>query len=612
MLLDSKGLCEFGPFRFDRRDRTLWRDGKLIPLTPKALDTLAALIATPGRLVEKDDLIKAVWPDAFVEEGNLAVQISLLRKTFGGEGYIETIPRRGYRFVAPLTEAAGAVDPLPPAPTPHQVAVGTATVTRRLLTGAAIGSVAGALFWGFRYRRAPTREIGIASVAVLPFQVIEGKPEDAGTGLGLTDAVITRLGSLNKFIVRPTSAVRQFDQPSRDPAAVGAKLDVEAVLDATIQSANGRIRVNAQLIRVSNRQHVWADTFDLERSDLFTLEDQLSSRLAHSFFGQPAESLRYRPNPEAHRLYTLGQYHRNRWNPAGQRKAIEYAEQAIALDPRYAAAHALKAQSWSQLGYFFGVPPREAYPKAEEAAQVALSLDEKLPEAHHAKALAEFFYRWNFPSAEHHLRRALELNPNSPDSRHLFGLLRTVQHRGVEGLTAMKKALEIDPASAWRHVGMTFQYACANQLDAAIDEAKRAHELDPALLPPMFDLYNLYMTRSDHRAAAEWFFKPMALPGSDLAYAESMREAFAKGGIRGLLEARIARSLDRKRPGAAVPALIVAQQFTFLGKKDEAMNWIEQAVEDRQSTALFINVHPMYASLRDHPRFKAIVQRIGL
>lgn len=615
-----KGICEFGPFRFDREERTLWRDGKMLSVTPKALDTLAALLESPGRLVEKDELMKAVWPDAFVEEGNLAVQISLLRKMFGEETYIETVPRRGYRFVAPVRDMEiESVQPAPaPAreevPAPSRVADDlSAPLTRRWLLGAVGGSVAGGaiLFWGFRHRETAAAKIQVGSVAILPFQMLKATEDDSPLGLGLTDAVITRLGSVNRFIVRPTSAVRQFDQPGRDPAAIGAKLGVDAVLDATIQAAGDRIRLNAQLVRTSDGNHLWADTFDLQRSDLFTLEDELASRMIRSLFGDSVSAARYRPNPEAFRLYTIGQFYRNRWTPAGARKAVEYAGQAIAIDPKYASAHALLANSWTLLGYFFGVSPREAYPNAEEAAQKALSFDEGSAEAHHAEASVQFFYHWNFAEAERHLRRALEVNPNLPDSLHLLGLLRTVQHRNAEGTGLLDKALAIDPTSAWRHVGMTFQYACSNQIDKAIEEAERAHELDPILGPPMFDSYNLNMVKGDHRKAVEWHLKQISRPGGASEQAAALREAFEHGGIRGFLEARIAQGLKMMAAGRGSP-LVLAQQYAYLGRVDEAMRWVEKAVEERQSTVLFLNQHPMYTSLRGHPKFREIVRKLGL
>jgi DNA-binding winged helix-turn-helix (wHTH) protein/TolB-like protein/tetratricopeptide (TPR) repeat protein len=566
MSLKPQSLYEFGPFRLDTADRTLWRDGQMVPLTPKALDTLVALVESGGRLIDKENLLKAVWPDTFVEEGNLAVQISLLRKVFGEDGYIETVPRRGYRFVAPITEVPDALAPV--------IGKEPSLLKRRLLLGGAAATVAAGAFAVWRVTRGlRTSFLSIRSVAVLPFQMLRPNPGDELLGLGLADAVITKLGGINKCIVRPTSAVRQFDQTSRDPVAVGAQLGVEAVLDASIQSAGDRIRVNVQLIRVSDGQHLWTETFDLRRGDLFTLEDELATQFSRSLFGGPPTEGRYQPKPEAHRLYTLGRYHRNRWNTAGQRKAIEYFEQAIAIDPGYAAAYAMMANSWILLGYLFGMPPREAFPKAQAAAEKALSLDDRLSEAHHALGSIRLFFDWNFADAERRVRRAIELNPNNADSVHAFGVVRTVLGKGKEGISALQLALDIDPTSQWRHGGMTFQYACANRIDAAIEEAKKAHELDPTLGAPMHDLFNLHMVLGRYREAVEWYLKQA---GGDAPYAAALREKFQKEGIQGFLRARLAR-------GPAAP-MAHAQLHTYLGERDEAVGWIEKAEEQRQST----------------------------
>ena len=179
-------------------------------------------------------------------------------------------------------------------------------------------------------------------------------------------------------------------------------------------------------------------------------------------------------------------------------------------------------------------------------------------------------------------------------------------------MAAMKRALEIDPTSQWRHVGMSFQLACAKQMGAAIAEAKAAHELDPQLVAPMFDLYNLYMVQGDYKNAVSWYFKMLERSAGDKALPLSMQELFEKRGIAAMLEARITRSLDQIRAGTPVPKLSLVQQYAFLGKRDEAVQWLEKAVEERQSTVVFINQHPMYASLRGHPGFQAIVVKLKL
>jgi len=615
MSLKPQNLVEFGPYRLDTAERLLWRDGRMVPLTQKALETLVVLVENRGRLVEKENLLKAVWPDTFVEEGNLAVQISLLRKTLGEEGYIETVPRRGYRFAAAVKQAEPMPEPSEaPAivPVPMTEEPASPVNRRRVLTIAATG-IAGmaGLSWAF-FSLQRTQSPGFRSVAVLPFQMIQPNPGDESLGLGLADAVITKLSRINRCIVRPTSAVRQFDQTSRDAITAGTKLGVDAVLDASIQSAGDRLRLNAHLIRVNDGQHLWTDTFDIRRADLFTLEDELSARFARSLFGQSVAAGRYQPKPEAHRLYTLGRYHRNRWTVAGQRKAIEYFEQAVAIDPGYAAAYALMSNSWTLQGYFFGMPPREAYPKGEAIAQKALSLDDSVSEAHHSVAVVRLFFDWNFPQAEHHLRRSLDLDPNNVDSLQVFGVLRTIQHRNSEGIAALQRALEIDPTTQWRHVGMTFQYACGGRIDAAIEESKRAHELDPVLGAPLFDLFNLHMVQGRHREAVEWYLKLLNRTTSgDPRVAAALKEKFEKEGIQGFLRTRIARNLEQMRSGGGNP-LQLAQSYSFLGDRDEAVRWLDKAVEERQSGVIFVNQHPMYAPLRDHSRFQEIVRRIGL
>ncbi|MSV30348.1 MAG: hypothetical protein EXQ52_16640 [Bryobacterales bacterium] len=610
MSLNSKSLFEFGPYRLDTAERSLWRDGQRVPLTLKAIDTLIVLVEGGGRLVEKDELLKAVWPDTFVEESNLAVQVSLLRKTFSEDGYIETVPRRGYRFAAAVTRVETAVPVEAPAPVKAVTEQPPLQSRRRLLIGGAAGIAGGAgLVWFFAARQR-SRPL-FRSVAVLPFQILQPNAGDEPLGLGLTDAVITRLGRINKCIVRPTSAVRQFDQAVRDPVAAGAKFGVEAVLDASIQSAGDRLRINASLIRVNNGRHLWTETFDIRRADLFTLEDEIAARFARSLFGEPVAAARYQPKPEAYQLYTFGRYHRNRWTTAGERKAIEYFEQAVAIDPGYAAAYAMMADSWALMGYLLGMPPREAYPRADAAARKALSLDDRSAEAHHAAAVVRLFFDWKFSEAEHHLRRALDLDPNNPDSLQVFGVLRTVQGKNAEGIGSLRRVLEIDPTSHWRHVGMSFQYACGGRIEEAIEESKKAHELDPSVVVPLFDLFNLHMVLGRYREAVDWYLRIQNRPSSaGAANAAAMKEKFEKEGIEGFLKARIERSLEQTRSGARNP-LIMAQSYTFLGKHDEAMDWLEKAVEQRLSGVPLVLRHPMYAPLRTHPRFQEVFRPVA-
>jgi DNA-binding winged helix-turn-helix (wHTH) protein/TolB-like protein len=600
MSLKNGELVEFGPFRLDLASRTLWRSEALISLTPKAVDTLVALVRKRGELVEKDELLKAVWPDSFVEEGNLAVQISLLRKTLGEESYIETVPRRGYRFAAPIREMKAS-------PSADRSLPGA---SRRILLAAGAGATVTAIAGGAWYLRGRQAPDGPRSIAVLPFQMLRASAGDELLGMGLTDAVITRLGSLDKFTVRPTSAIRQFDQPQHDSAAAGRKLEVDAVLDATIQAEAGRVRVSAQLIRVEDGRHVWSEAFDLERANLFALEDELASRMARSLFGAAPAGTPYRAKPEAHRLFMLGQHHRNRWTAASQRVAIDHFQKAVDLDPGYAMAHAYLADSWALLGYLFGAAPKDAFPRAAASAAMALRLDEQLSAAHHSSAVVRVFFDRNWKEGEHHLLRALACNPNNADSHQVLGVLRAIQGRHDEGIAAVRRSLEIEPASQWRHIGMAFQYACAGRVDDGIAEARKAQELDPALLATYHDLFNFSMVAGRYQEAVEWQLKAPA--NRDPLLAGQLRQILAREGIKGYLRARIARNRELEKAGTRVSPMIMTQLNGFLGDIDEAVRWLAEAVEQRLPTALFVRRHPMYAPLRGHRKFEELVQQMGI
>ncbi len=611
MLLNHRSLYEFGAFRLDASERTLWRDGLLVPLTPKAFETLAILVEHRGKLLEKEALLSAVWPDSFVEEGNLAVQISLLRKTLGEEGFIETVPRRGYRFVAPVREIL-------PEPTIELASLrppmDSNAVSRRGVLAASATAVAlasGAGVWWFRVRQ-PVKAIPFRSLAVLPFRMLAPNPGDEQLGLGLTDAVITRFGGLNKCIVRPTSAIRQFEQVPPDPVAAGKKLDVDAVLDASVQTQADKIRVNAQLVRVQDGQHLWAETFDLKRADLFTLEDELATRFLRSLFGTPSAMPRYQPKPEAFRLYLLGKFHRNRWNSAGQRKAIEYFEQAVIIDPGYAAAHAANANAWSLLAYFFGIPTAEAYPKSIAAAETALRLDDQLSDAHHSMGAIRLFLDWDWQKARHHFQKALELNPNNVDSHHAYGVLNAIQKKQAEGIASLHRALEIEPASAWRHVGLAFQYGCAKRLEEAVEELKKAHELEPALGSPMQDLFFYLTLLKKDKEAVEWHLKLMKTTGSEPEAIAAARATFEKGGMDGYLRNRIGRFEEQIRAGRRVSPILMSKLYSVHGDIEKAVSSLEESYKQRDSLTIFIGRLPLYDVLRGNTRFQALVQKMSL
>ncbi len=521
-------LYEFGPFRLDPTERLLLRDGHPVPLTPKAFDVLMVLLRHSGHLVEKKELIEAVWPTSFVEEGNLSVMIHALRKAFGSDHrdhtYIETVSKRGYRFAAEvkLIEFApfpppsfiqrGQIEPttsprltvtLPtislrssssPAssgwehPLPSRVERG-----RRLLwlLVALVPVVAtGTFLW---MKIAPRREpVAVASqvalarsLAVLPFATIGENTDDIYLGLGISDAVTTKLGNTRKIVIRPTSAMARYVGAARDPEAAGREQKVDAVLDGRIQRAGDRIRLTVQLIRVSDGAQMWGDTFDEKYTNIFAVEDTVSEQVARSIrlelTGEEQKRLTQRPteNSAAYQAYVKGRYFWNKRTTEGLRKGLEYFQEAVALDPAYTQAYAGIADSYALLGLFTVMSPKVAFPKAKEAATKALEMDPELADAHATLGFVGLYYDCDGLAAENEFRRALRSNPNYALAHTWYGENLAAMGRFGEAIAEAKRAEAEDPLSLTISTNIGLISYLAGQNDQAIEAFKKAIEIDP-------------------------------------------------------------------------------------------------------------------------------------
>ncbi|PYQ05375.1 MAG: hypothetical protein DMF82_08645, partial [Acidobacteria bacterium] len=369
-------MYDFGPFRLDPPKRLLLREGRPLALTPRAFDILVVLIENRGRVVDKDELMRLVWADVVVEEANLTQSVFTLRKLLGDgpheHRYIATVPRRGYQFVADVCETHPA---WPPSTRPDS----------------------------------PAR-----SLAVLPFAAL-GREVDEYMGLGLADALITRMGNIRQIVVRPTSAVRPYVGRATDPVSAGRRLGVDMVLEGSIQRAAGRIRVTVQLVSVDAGASVWGQCFDESLTDIFSIEDSISTRLAtalvSSLTAEEKQRLhqRYTQDHEAYDAYLRGRHQWNTRTENGLRKALQQFERAVERDPAYALAHAGLADCYTLLGSagYAMLPPREALARARAAAVRALEIDPDLAEAHTSLALVKFRLDWDWRDAESEFRRAI-------------------------------------------------------------------------------------------------------------------------------------------------------------------------------------------------------------
>jgi TolB-like protein/Tfp pilus assembly protein PilF len=575
-------IYEFGPFTLNAAEHTLLCDGRVVPLKPKILDLLLVLVQNSGHILEKNVLMNHIWPDSFVEESNLAVSISALRKVLGkgqeGQPYIENVPKRGYRFLADVVAFEHPV---------HQLQT--------------------------KASEKPRTEPGRPSIAVLPFKHI-GSGEDEYLGLGMTDALITRLSNVRQVIVRPTNAVRKY-QEALDPIAAGKELRVESVLDGSIQRSGQRIRVTVQLVNVADGASLWAEKFDEQFTDIFEVEDSISEQVAKALTLQltreEKEQLVKHPtqNTEAYQAYLRGRYFWSKRTPESFKKALDYFQQAIEIDPNYALAYCGLADYYIWVSGFNLVPPKEYLVKAEEAALKALHLDETLSEAHtslgHHKVLT-----WDWLGAEKAFKRAIELNPNNADAHYRNAVYLQVFGCFDEAISENRKALEIDPLSIG-FVGLGISFYFARHYDRAIEHLSDILEINPNFGAAHFYLGLAYEQKKMHDEAITEFKKTTSLLGNELEVLAYIAHTFAASGRHGEAQKTLDELLELSQHRFVEPYFI-ALIYTALDEKDQAFAWLEKGYEEHFGTMGALKVDPMFDSLRDDPRFENLLQRMGL
>ncbi|HEV2665318.1 MAG TPA: winged helix-turn-helix domain-containing protein, partial [Blastocatellia bacterium] len=488
----AKQLYEFGPFRLDPVERLLYRDGEAVSLTAKIFDILLVFVQNSGRTLEKEEMMREVWPDQFVEEGNLTRNVSTLRKALGesqdNHRYIVTIPGRGYRFVADVreTQVEGARTPGVEGDRSDVRRPARRTAIGLLAACVALAALTAAGFYARKSIRSNANEnkIAIGSIAVLPFKPLEAGGDDEYSGLGMTDALITKLSNFKQIVVRPTSAVRRYTAPDQDPLAAGRELKVDSVLEGSIQQRGDRVRVTVRLARTSDGLQLWSFVCDEHCNDVFTLQDVISTKVAEALASKLSVeerqllAKRYTTSAEAYQHYLKGRYFWGQRTENGLKKGIEYFRQAIDNDPNYALAFAGLADCYVLLNTYGSSQLKEAFPRAEAAAEQALALDDNLAEAHTTRAYVEHYYKWNWAEAEREYQRALALNPNYATAHHWYAEYLMYPGRFEESAAKFKRAQELDPLSPIITVQQGLPNYYSRQYKRAEEEFLRAQKLE--------------------------------------------------------------------------------------------------------------------------------------
>ena len=650
MSQQTRRLYIFGSYRLDTQERLLLRDGEPLPLTPKAFDVLVALVEEAGRLVEKGVLMKRLWPDSFVEEGSLAQNVSLLRKTLGESGtqkFIETVPRRGYRFVARVetlkpdgervqqTDAAIETDLNQAAGTPasdaeasHLAETGlrdrsrsTGSMVRLpmrivLLAGLALATVVLGLYFWTRNNRETLSDPAVKSIAVLPFNSLGGNSGDEYLGIGIADTLITRLSSIRMVTVRPTSAVLKYGASGQDPVEAGRDLNVDSVLEGSIQKLSDRIRVTVRLVDVKGGSLLWGEKFDQDFTHIFDVEDSISEKVAQALAlnlsGEEQRRLkrRYTEDAEAYQLYLQGRYFWNKRTQDGFKRGIALFEQAVNKDSKYALAYAGLADSYIGFTFYNFAAPNEAMPKAKAAAIKAIEIDDSLAEAHASLGHARMHYDWNWLEAEKELKRSIALNPEYATAHEWYGFLLSATDRLDEAIEAMKRARELEPTSLVMNsfLGQTLYFA--RRYDEGLEQCQKTIEMDANFAVAHWHLGLVYEQKEMFDKAIAEFQKGVALSGSSPLIIAALGHGYAKAGKRNEAVAVIDK-LKKLSSERYVSSYEVAAIYAALGEKEQAFQWLEKAYRERCFHLVFISVWPEFDSLRSDPRLQRLTQRMS-
>jgi len=569
-------IFEFGDFRVDAGKRVLLRKGEPVLLTPKVFDTLLYLVKNRGKVVEKDDLMLAIWPDTVVEENNLNQNISTLRRVLGenrGENrFIATIPGKGYRFIAPVETAAA-----------------TAEIPSRV------------------------------TVAVLPFENLSADPEREYLADGLTEEAISTLGQIDPehLSVIGRTSVMAYKRTTKSVAEIGRDLAAAYLIEGSIRAEGGHLRITSKLIRVSDQVQIWSASYDSEPSSMLAFQRELSAAIAEQVHVRlspdrlSALARRHSRNAEAYDLYLRGRHFWNQLTPPATRRAIEYFGRAAELDPNYALAWSGLADSYSAGPINGDAPPLVVWPRAKEAAANALKAEPELAEVQTTLGFLKFWLEWDWAGAEAAFRTAVSLDPGYPLPHRMLGIVLAHMGRAEEARAAIRRARELDPLLAV-HQALSSQVAFSGrEYSEAAQFARQAIVVDPEFWVGHLQLAQALEQLGQSEQALEALTGAGRFSGGNSKVVALRGYIFAKMGRAG--EAReVLRTLVAIARERYVPPYAMALVHAGLGEADDVFEWLDRSFNVHDVHLIFLPVDPKWDAFRFDPRFSAVLNRAGL
>ena len=637
---DAARMVRFGTFEADLYTRELRKSGLRIKLHGQPFEVLALLLERPGAVVAREELRQKLWmSNTFVDfDHGVNTAINRLREALGDSAenprFVETIPRRGYRFIAPVQTlnsrglSPSSESPFQNSPYPQPQRIEAASLSSRssrrlgiifaLALMLALGLFVMVPFSSIRGRFfVYTNPPKVQSLAVLPLVDLSRDSDQEFFADGMTEELTTDLAKISALRVISRTSAMSYKGSKKPLEEIAAELNVDAVVEGTVARFGDHVRVTANLIQASPEKHLWAESYERDVGDALTLQGEIAQAVAREIRVKLTQQEQHllaaaRPvNPEAHDLYLRGLYSMRGMESAGSsEKAIKYFQQAIEKDPSYAAAYSALSGVYSIWIPGMTRSPRNLMPKAREFARKALALDSTLVDAHSELGMIALYYDWDWSAAEKEYKQTMALNPNHVWAHEWHARGLATQGRTEEAIAEAKRVLALSPTPLeWDYPIWVF--ILARRYDLARERAQELLEVAPNWVWGHFEMAQIYEQEGQLPEAAQESLKTDELFGMDPQRVMQLKASLAKSGAKGYWK----RTLENYRESAKsnyVPSVLVAEACVRVGDKECAFEWLKRGFEERDDLMINLKVEPVFDSLHSDRRFQDLVRRVGI
>ena len=630
-------VVRFGVFEVNLQTGEVRKSGLRVRVQQQPIKVLEILLENPGEVVTREELRSRIWPEENYGDFDQAVNVAIakLRSAFGDSAetprYIETLPKRGYRFIAEVSavdtgrtaqgvrsEESAVPDPASGtssdadelAPPTRQ---GFGETQKFLLVAGLVIFVSALAFWLAHSRHSSPQSI--RSLAVLPLDNLSGDESQNYFSDGMTDELITDLAKISELRVVSRTSVMQYKNSHKSLPEIARELNVDAIVEGSVLRSGQQVRITAQLIRAAADEHLWAENYEGDLRDTLALQKKVASAITEQIRIEltPREQAALKTadpvNPAAYEDYLRGRFFWNKRTADSLKKAIDYFNQAIAKDPNYAQAYAGLADSYALAGdwQYSLLPSREALPKAKAAATQALALDDNLGEAHASLAFLKDVFDWDSPAAESEFRRAIDLNPNYATAHHWYAWHLAMVGRNNDAIAEMRKAVSLDPLSLIINSDLAEQLLIAHSYQDSIEQSRKTIEMDPNFVIAHYALGQALVETHKYDEGIAELELAVKLSGGNPICTSHLGRAYAITGRRSDALKILAglRASSHNYSNAPEVALV----YVGLGDNDQAIRWLERAVSVRFNPSVLLR--PGFANLRSDSRFQDLARRIG-